>query len=85
MLSVFHAQLRMGCNSLHFHLSLILHVKEDPSCLCGQALESPKHFFLECQLYAGPRAQLVDLVNSYTDHNINVLLFGDHNLNFHEI
>ena len=51
---------------------------------CGHVLESPKHYLLECPLYAGPRAQLVGLVNNYTDCNVNVLLFGDHNLNFEQ-
>ena len=60
-------------------------MKENPSCLYGHALESPKHYFLECPLYAGPRAQLVDLVNNYTDCNINILLFGDNNLNFEQV
>ena len=82
MLSVYHAHLRMGCSSLNAHLCLILHVIDSPKCACGNNLESPGHFFLECPLYAGPRAKLVENVRNITDCNINMLLFGKKNLNF---
>ena len=41
-----------------------------------------KHYFLECPLYAGPRAELMEIINGITDCNINILLFGDKELNF---
>ena len=74
----------MGCSSLNSHLSLILHVKESCRCDCGFDIESPKHYFLDCPLYAGPRAKLLEVVNQHTDCNINILLFGDNNINFEQ-
>ena len=74
----------MGCSSLNAHLSLILHVKDDCRCACGHSVESPKHYFLECPLHAGPRADLMQTINEITDCNINILLFGNKELNFEQ-
>ena len=82
MLSVHHARIRMGCSNLNSHLSLIIHVKDSPACSCGFPVESPKHYFLDCPLYAWPRAELLRTICEITDCNINILLFGDRTLNF---
>ena len=52
-IGIHHARIRMGCSLLNSHLSKILHVIEDPSCKCGFNIESPRHYFLECPIYAG--------------------------------
>ena len=80
--SLIHAKIRMGCSNLNSHLALILHVKDNPCCSCGFHIESPKHYFLNCRLYAGPRAKMLESINAITDCNINILLFGDNNLNY---
>ena len=72
----------MGCSGLNAPLCLLLHVIDDPSCACGNPVESPRHYFLECPLYSRPRAELIQTVSDITDCNINVLLFGDGNLNY---
>ena len=74
----------MGCSNLNSHLTLMLHVKNDSSCRCGFNIESPKHYFLNCPLYAGPRQKLVNKISRLTDCNINVILFGDKNLSLNE-
>ena len=80
--AIHHARLRMGCSLLNGHLSLILHVKDDPNCVCGLVVEKPKHYFLECPLYAGPRVDLITEIARITDCNVNILLFGDNTLSF---
>ena len=74
----------MGCSLLNSHVSLLMHLTDDPSCICGSAVESPTHYFFECPLYAGPREELIDSVSAYTDCNINVLLFGNKNLTLNQ-
>ena len=83
-ISAVHARLRMGCSALNSHLSLILHVKDNPGCVCGAGIESPTHFFLQCPLYQGPRISLINTIKKYTDCNINTILFRDKNLTFNE-
>ena len=60
-LSIMQARIRMGCSGLNSHLTLMLHVKNNSSCLCGFNIETPKHYFLNCPLYAGPRQKLLRL------------------------
>ena len=74
----------MGCSALNSHLSLILHVQDNPGCASGKKIESPSHFFLHCPFYHGQRKKLVNNIRKYTDCNINVILFGDKNLTFEE-
>ena len=83
-LSVIHAKIRMGCSPLNSHMSIIMHIKDNPSCICGANIESPAHYFLQCPLYAGPRISLLENINRLTNCNINIILFGDKNLTFKE-
>ena len=78
--AIHHARLRLGCSNLNGHLALIMHVIENPNCKCGNIVVSPKHFFLECPLFAGPRVNLIQEVSKVTDCTINKLLFGDNTL-----
>ena len=79
--AIHHARLRMGCSLLNGHLNKMLHVIDNPRCECGFHIESPKHYFLECPRYAGPRVSLIEGINQLTDCNVNVILFGDRKLN----
>ena len=65
-------------------MALRLHVINNSRCLCGSAIESPKHYFLECPIYAGPRQNLITTINNLTacNININILLFGDKELSY---
>ena len=54
-LNIYHSRIRMGCSALNGHLSMLLHVKDNPKCECGFAVETPRHYFIDCPLYAGPR------------------------------
>ena len=49
-LNVIHAQMRMCCSNLKAHLYL-LHVVDDPLCVCSQGVEDNEHFFFVCPLY----------------------------------
>ena len=70
----------MGCSSLNSHLTIFLHVLNDPSGACGFNMETPKHYFLHCPIHVGPRQQMITNILRYTDCNINTTLFGDRNL-----
>ena len=79
-IAIIHARIRMGCSGLNSHLCLMLHVINDPSCDCGAEVESPKHYFLHCPRYIGPRIKLLNSLGRYTAVNINILLFGNDEL-----
>ena len=49
---------------------------------CGQLIESPRHFFLECPRYAGIRNNMITSISEITDCNINSILFGNINLDY---
>ena len=74
--NIIHAQLRMQCSNLKAHL-LALHVIDDPICTCHTGIEDTAHFFLHCPLYYTYRLDLMNTVNSVSYFEINVLLYGD--------
>ena len=75
--SVKHAQLRMNCSKLNYHLYL-LHVLDSPVCPCGHNCEDINHFLLDCPLFAQEREIMFDGFRSICDINIscNILLYG---------
>ena len=75
----------MGYSGLNGHLALI-NVKENSYCTCNNVIESPRHYFLECPLYAGSRAKLIRSLHWITNCNINinVFLFGDKKLSYND-
>ena len=76
-----HAQLRLKCSKLNYHLHL-LHVLEKPNCLCGNLQEDSNHYLLHCPLFINHRDILLHSVYSCTNSNVTykVLLYGDPNL-----
>ena len=66
----------MGCSRLNLHLCRFLHVTNNASCNCGFHLESPKHYFIDCPLFAVPRVDLRNSIENFTAFNINTVLFG---------
>ena len=78
--SVHHARLRIGCSKLNAHLCNNLHVIHSSECDCGHPYEDPKHFFLECPLYADLRVKLDSDVSKISGCNIQTLLYGDNTL-----
>ena len=77
--NIIHAQLCMQCSDLKAHL-LALHVIDDPICRCGTGIEDTSHFFLYCPLYYAYRLNLINSVNAVSQFEINVLLYGDNDL-----
>ena len=68
--------MRLGCSMLNAHQSLILQVSDNPYCNCGNYIEIPKHYFLECQLYAAHRVNLINRILRYAACDGNVISFG---------
>ena len=79
--NIIHAQLRMQCSDLKAHL-LALHVIDDPICACRIGIEDTSHFFLHCPLYYTYRLDLMNSVNAVSKFEINILLYGDDELDF---
>ena len=50
-------RLRLNCSPLNEYLFKI-GVLESPLCRCGDSVETTKHYFLECALYAMERITL---------------------------
>ena len=78
-----HAQLRLKCSRLNYHLYL-LHVIESPSCLCGNVREDSNHFLLHCPLFEDFRKVLLDSINGICKINISykVLLYGEPHMDY---
>jgi len=81
--NIIHAQLRMKCSNLNYHLYQ-LHVIDDPSCVCSHNMEDTNHFFLDCPMYYIQRLKLTNVINGISTFSLNVLLYGDDNLDIEE-
>ena len=82
-LNIIHAQLRLRCSNLKAHLTS-LHVIDNPLCHCNLGIEDNCHFFFNCPLYHIQREQLLDVVQQFTRFDLNILLFGDDQLNLEQ-
>ena len=78
-----HAQLRMNCSKLNYHLFL-LHVVDSPICPCGFKCEDSNHFLLHCPLFHEDRLAMFNSISLICDLDItcSMLLYGSDNLNF---
>ena len=83
-LSIIHAQFRMKCSNLNAHLFL-LHVIEDPNCVCSNQIESCEHFFFHCHLYTVLRTDFIAKLRELCNIPIttNLLLFGNDKFSQH--
>ena len=79
--NVIHAQLRMECSNLRAHLCQ-LHVIDDPTCICSNAVEDNEHYFLNCPLYYVQRQKLFDTITPITELNIDIILNGTSELSY---
>ena len=72
-----HAQLRMKCSKLNFHLKS-LHVVDSPACPCGHNCEDSNHFLLYCPLYYQARNMMLNEIRQVTtlDISCDLLLYG---------
>ena len=78
-INIIHAQMRMSCSNLKSDLKS-LHVIDDATCICGNAVEDCFHFFFECPLYDNQRQKLFADVNNICTVNLDVLLFGENEM-----
>ena len=75
-----HAQLRMQCSKLNYHLFL-LHVRASFECPCGHNCEDTNHFLLHCPLYFQARTEMIDKIRSLgLDVTCDLLLHGAENV-----
>ena len=80
-----HTQIRLNCSQLNSHLYSFA-LSPTPNCLC-QALETTKHFLLDCFLYSNERNELFTKLagvlekKSVDNYNrtdlIQILLYGE--------
>ena len=72
-----HAQLRMKCSKLNFHL-YSLHVLDSPGCPCGHDREDSNHYLLHCPLYFQARITMLSKIRQLTRTHIScdLLLYG---------
>ena len=72
-----HAQLRMKCSKLNFHL-YSLHVLDSPACPCGHNREDSSHYLLLCPLYFQARITMLNKIRHLTRTHIScdLLLYG---------
>ena len=76
-----HAQLRMKCSKLSFHL-FSLHVVDSPACPCGNDCEDSNHYLLRCPLFYQARNKLLNEIRelTMTDISCELLLYGSTDL-----
>ncbi len=71
---IVHANMRMDSSNLSYDLYL-RYLADDPSCRCGDPVESPEHFLRVCPLYVQLRQNIFgDIIPS-----TKTLLYGDEN------
>ena len=80
-MNIKHAQLRMKCSKLNYHLFL-LHVTDSPACPCGFDTEDANHYLLHCPLYLVERQVMQQSVSNVINIDVNILLFGSKDLDF---
>ncbi|MCG8048840.1 MAG: reverse transcriptase domain-containing protein [Candidatus Thiodiazotropha endolucinida] len=80
-LQIQHTRLRTNCSILKHHL-FSKNIIDDPHCICG-AIETTKHFFLECQRFDIERIVLLNSLSPICTPNLKSILFGDSSLDNH--
>ena len=78
--NVHHSRIRMGCSKLNADLCFKLHVRDNPSCICGASCENDFHFFIQCPCYTEQRNVLRSAIAHLSPLQLNTLLHGDSNL-----
>ena len=68
-------RLRLNCSPLNEYLFKI-GVLESPLCRCGDSVETTKHYFLECALYAMERITLHNALSTTGSFNLQTILYG---------
>ena len=80
-INVKHAQLRMKCSKLNYHL-YSLHVIDSPVCPCGYKCEDSNHFLLHCPLFHEDRLRMFIRIGLLGNFEItcSTLLYGSDDL-----
>ena len=68
-------RLRLNCSPLNEYLFKI-GILESPLCRCGYSVETTKHYFLECALYAMERITLHNALSTTGSFNLQTILYG---------
>ena len=80
--SIIHAQFRLHCSNLKFHL-FSLHVTDNPNCCCSNQIEDCEHFFFKCFLHNIARNQFIEQINLLCTNVVvstDLLLYGSNML-----
>ena len=75
---IIHCKLRINMSDLSFDLHN-RHLSSNSSCRCGHAVESARHFFLNCPLYEQVRASTIDEIPQIF-RNTSTILHGSNTL-----
>ena len=75
-INIIHAQMRMCCSNLRAHLYM-LHVTDDPICVCNQGIEDNHYFFLLCPLYVNMRNIVLASISLICEPNLETILYGN--------
>lgn len=77
--NIIHTQLRLKCSNLKSHL-VLLHVSDDPVCLCNFDIEDNYHFFFICPLYHIERQKMLNDLRNICNVTLDIVLYGSSNL-----
>ena len=71
---IYHARHRTECSSLNENL-FRKDITTDPNCVCG-AVETTKHFLLECNALNEIRQEMLNKIRSFCTPTLDYLLYG---------
>jgi hypothetical protein len=74
-LSVLHARLRNNCSNLHTDI-FKNHLRESPTCICGNLCEDAEHYLFCCPLFKPQRLILFAETRIFPPLNVELLLWG---------
>ena len=79
---IIHTKLRNKCSALNAELFRV-NLKDDPTCRCGLASETSKHFLLECPIHLPLRQIMTSNIQAIAPNSrltVKLLLFGNQRL-----
>lgn len=82
--NIHHSRIRIGCSKLNADLCFNLHVRDNPSCVCGAPLENSQHFFTQCPLFTVQRNVLRASIAHISPLQLDILLHGNTNFTLNQ-
>ena len=69
---VHHSRIRIGCSKLNADLCFNLHVRDNPSCICGAPNENDYHFYIKCPCFTVQRNVLQSAIADLSPLRLNL-------------